>query len=109
MDRIQHVIESITKIKTTYKKPNDIYLDGKKLGGVLIEAEQHSQSIFSNYSIFGIGLNLNQAQFSGPLNDSAISLFQKTGTHVNKYAVIGMLNMVLDTLYPPPINNGMLH
>lgn len=45
------------KIKTKIKTPNDIYLNGRKLGGILIE------NIFSDNkyikTIIGIGLNIN--------------------------------------------------
>lgn len=45
------------------KWPNDIYLDGKKLGGILIESNfQNGQWAFS---IVGIGLNINQLDFGG--------------------------------------------
>ncbi|MEI7839068.1 MAG: biotin--[acetyl-CoA-carboxylase] ligase [Methylococcaceae bacterium] len=39
------------------KWPNDIYSDGKKLGGILIEAMTHSNGSAS--AVIGLGLNLN--------------------------------------------------
>jgi BirA family transcriptional regulator, biotin operon repressor / biotin---[acetyl-CoA-carboxylase] ligase len=45
------------------KWPNDIYLDGKKLGGILIES--NFQSGKWAFSIIGIGLNINQLNFEG--------------------------------------------
>jgi BirA family biotin operon repressor/biotin-[acetyl-CoA-carboxylase] ligase len=45
------------------KWPNDIYLDGKKLGGILIES--NFQSGQWAFSIVGIGLNINQLDFDG--------------------------------------------
>ncbi len=60
--------------------PNDLVLDGRKLGGVLTEllsigdiagssAGKHGQ-----VPVVGIGVNLNQAAFEGELADKAISL-----------------------------------
>ncbi len=43
------------------KWPNDIYLDGVKMGGILIE--NNIQSGKWSFSIVGIGLNINQMQF----------------------------------------------
>lgn len=43
------------------KWPNDIYLDGVKLGGILIE--NNFQAGQWSFSIVGIGLNINQKQF----------------------------------------------
>lgn len=45
------------------KWPNDIYLDGKKLGGILIES--NFQAGKWAFSIIGIGLNINQLDFDG--------------------------------------------
>ncbi len=47
------------------KWPNDIYIDNKKMGGILIE-----NTIFSNkikYCIIGIGLNVNGTEFPGDI------------------------------------------
>jgi BirA family biotin operon repressor/biotin-[acetyl-CoA-carboxylase] ligase len=43
------------------KWPNDIYLDGIKMGGILIE--NNIQAGKWSFSIIGIGLNINQTQF----------------------------------------------
>ena len=43
------------------KWPNDIYLDGIKMGGILIE--NNFQARQWSFSIIGIGLNINQKQF----------------------------------------------
>jgi len=45
------------------KWPNDIYLDEKKLGGILIES--NFQTGKWAFSIIGIGLNINQLEFEG--------------------------------------------
>ncbi len=45
------------------KWPNDIYIDGRKLGGILIES--NFQSGKWAFSIVGIGLNINQLDFDG--------------------------------------------
>jgi BirA family transcriptional regulator, biotin operon repressor / biotin---[acetyl-CoA-carboxylase] ligase len=43
------------------KWPNDIYLDGVKMGGILIE--NNIQAGKWSFSIIGIGLNINQSAF----------------------------------------------
>ncbi len=47
------------------KWPNDIYIDGKKAGGILIENQLQGGKIVA--SIIGIGLNVNQTQFPASL------------------------------------------
>ncbi|RYU94927.1 biotin--[acetyl-CoA-carboxylase] ligase [Emticicia agri] len=51
------------------KWPNDVYIGNRKMGGILIENTIAGSRL--NYSIVGIGLNINQLNFS---NDKAISL-----------------------------------
>ena len=50
-------------LKAEVKWPNDIYLNGKKIAGVLIENQLSHATIKS--SIVGIGLNVNQESFMG--------------------------------------------
>lgn len=56
------------------KWPNDLMASGKKLGGILIENTILGKSI--RYSVAGIGLNVNQINFSSP---AATSLILNTG------------------------------
>ncbi len=50
-------------INCYFKEPNDIYVDDKKLCGILIET-QTSKAIY-DYVVVGIGLNVNQEHFDG--------------------------------------------
>jgi BirA family biotin operon repressor/biotin-[acetyl-CoA-carboxylase] ligase len=50
------------------KWPNDIYIENKKVLGILIEK-------IKDYYLIGIGVNLNQKEFEESLKDTAISLF----------------------------------
>lgn len=52
---VSEAIEELTGIKTQIKWPNDIYLDGKKLGGILCEL------VFGKFptAVIGVGINLN--------------------------------------------------
>ncbi|MFP4025413.1 MAG: biotin--[acetyl-CoA-carboxylase] ligase [Thiohalospira sp.] len=58
------------------KWPNDIYFNDKKLAGILIENSIKGSTI--NYSVAGIGLNLNQEQFFSNA-PNPVSLKQITG------------------------------
>ena len=57
---IYEVLSQFQGIKV--KWPNDIYYNDRKLGGILIEHGIEGEHI--KYSICGIGLNLNQTEFS---------------------------------------------
>jgi BirA family biotin operon repressor/biotin-[acetyl-CoA-carboxylase] ligase len=59
-------------IACAIKWPNDIWLEGRKLAGVLIEARPQDA-----WAVIGVGLNLTIArgEFPPELRDAAISLF----------------------------------
>ncbi|WP_187261055.1 biotin--[acetyl-CoA-carboxylase] ligase [Pontibacter beigongshangensis] len=57
------------------KWPNDLYVEDRKLGGILIENTISSQIL--QHSIAGIGLNVNQTTFSSPVATSLASALQR--------------------------------
>ncbi len=73
-----HIITSISIFKTllkinikniSIKWPNDIYVNDKKIAGILIENLVYRK--FIHKSVIGVGLNINQANF-GSLNATSI-------------------------------------
>ncbi len=50
----------LTKIQVQLKWPNDVYLGGVKLAGILIDLE--GQALEASHSVIGIGLNLNMPE-----------------------------------------------
>lgn len=53
-------VREVVGLEPRLKPVNDIYLHGKKLGGILVESELHQQGIAS--LITGIGLNTHKAR-----------------------------------------------
>jgi len=77
------------------KWPNDIYIDGKKAGGILIEntlRDKHLQS-----SVIGIGLNIKQVNFSDKI--SATSLKTITGQDFDLIEIVELLCEFLEARY----------
>ncbi|MGH2642531.1 MAG: biotin--[acetyl-CoA-carboxylase] ligase [Chitinophagaceae bacterium] len=62
--------------ETSIKWSNDIYINDKKAGGILIENIIRGNDWM--YSVAGIGINLNQEKFSPDL-PNPVSLYQVTG------------------------------
>ena len=59
------------------KKPNDIWVDDKKIAGILIE--HHIQGEKLKYSVAGVGINVNQTQFDPELpNPTSLNLILKS-------------------------------
>jgi BirA family biotin operon repressor/biotin-[acetyl-CoA-carboxylase] ligase len=54
---VAKAVEGVAGVKAQIKWPNDILIDGKKVGGILIENEVKGDSVA--YSIIGIGINVN--------------------------------------------------
>lgn len=59
------------------KWPNDIYIHGKKVAGILLEGS------LPDYLIIGIGINLNQPSFEGEYRRPPTSIFLETGKKVD--------------------------
>jgi len=70
-----HVISPDFKVKW----PNDIYINNKKIGGVLIENSIKGKYI--DYSVVGIGINVLQREFPANL-ENASSIINETGVEV---------------------------
>ena len=64
--------------ETKIKKPNDIYWRDRKAGGILIENIVRGTDW--TWTVIGIGLNINQTQFSNEAG-KPVSLKQITGKH----------------------------
>jgi BirA family biotin operon repressor/biotin-[acetyl-CoA-carboxylase] ligase len=77
-------------ISASIKWPNDIYVGGKKLAGILIENALNGGNIAT--SIIGLGLNVNQIDFEG-LN--ATSLASEIG---EKRPIMDVLFQLIDAM-----------
>ncbi|TXK51600.1 biotin--[acetyl-CoA-carboxylase] ligase [Pontibacter qinzhouensis] len=62
-------------IQGQVKWPNDLYVQDRKLGGILIENTISNQKI--QQSIVGIGLNINQTNFSSPTATSLAAILER--------------------------------
>lgn len=78
------------------KWPNDIYAGDDKIAGILIEHSIKGDTLES--SVVGIGLNLNQSNFSSEL-PNPVSLGMITGMEHNRETILSELCSHIDTLY----------
>ena len=83
-------------LKCKIKWPNDIFLNDKKIGGILIQNSIKGQTIKN--SIIGIGLNVNQKEFSEKL-PGASSLAIEYGKELDKQGLFYALVQNLDSYY----------
>jgi len=86
---ISNSLNKFLNIKTYVKKPNDIYLNNKKVSGILVETE-YCKNIL-NYIIIGIGINVNQTKIPVDISNIATSIFISSGKKMDKESIINML------------------
>ena len=69
---IVDTIKNLYDIDLDIKEPNDIYYNGKKIGGILTETNCKGEIVSKIY--IGIGINVNQDEFPEDLKEIATSL-----------------------------------
>jgi BirA family biotin operon repressor/biotin-[acetyl-CoA-carboxylase] ligase len=80
----------------TIKWPNDIYVKNDKIAGILIESSIAGEII--EYTIAGIGLNINQTEFSKNIpNPTSLSMI--TGVNYNIQEILKRLALTIDKRY----------
>jgi len=85
LSMLQCISELLPEAEIKIKWPNDIYADRRKISGILVENNYSGQHL--NYSIVGIGLNVNQDfEFVDSLR--ATSLKAKTGQLMDRPALL---------------------
>lgn len=83
-------------IESSVKWPNDIYVGDKKLGGILIENSLRGNLI--DYSIIGIGLNINQFEFKSDA-PNPVSTFNILHKKINLKSISSEIIVELKQLY----------
>jgi BirA family biotin operon repressor/biotin-[acetyl-CoA-carboxylase] ligase len=90
-------VETTTGMQCECKWPNDILFHDKKNCGILLESTfQHNKL---DYAIIGIGLNVNQMNFSGDLAGTATSLRKECGREFDRRNVFRQIMSSLESLY----------
>ncbi len=92
--------KAIAPLTCTIKWPNDIQIEGKKCCGMLLESAisvQHKTGPLP--VILGIGVNLNQTQFSPKIAARSSSLLLETGRHIPRMAFLAQFLQQLETAY----------
>lgn len=79
------------------KWPNDVYLNGKKLGGVLVEMAAELDRV--KWAIDSIGLNVNNSFAGTELAETATSLAAELGRDFSRRELLAALLDELDALY----------
>lgn len=73
-------IRQASGVPALIKWPNDILLNGKKIGGILTEMEAETDSV--NFLVIGIGINVNTKESELP--KGATSIFEESGAKASR-------------------------
>jgi BirA family biotin operon repressor/biotin-[acetyl-CoA-carboxylase] ligase len=77
-------------VECTIKWPNDVWLDRRKLAGILVEGRPQQ-----GWAVLGVGLNVSSMEFPEELRDSATSL-RVAGIETDVETILDALLLSLD-------------
>jgi BirA family biotin operon repressor/biotin-[acetyl-CoA-carboxylase] ligase len=97
-------IQAQTGLTVDLKWPNDLLINGKKVGGIL--TEMHAEPGQIRFVIVGIGLNVNQEKFAGELGAIATSLRLETGKTQSRLELLGRLLREFENDYNQFLREG---
>ena len=103
---ICEAIHKVTGIESQIKWINDIFINNKKIGGILTEASTNFESGTIDYLILGIGINFNipKDNFPSELKEIAGSLFNNNNNGINRNMLCAeIINNILNMI--PKIKN----
>src|SRR6195256_6914228 len=98
-------IQAQTGLAVDLKWPNDLLVDGKKVGGIL--TEMHAEPSQVRFVIVGIGLNVNQEKFPGELGNIATSLLTETGKPQSRMELLVRLLREFESDYNRFLREGV--
>jgi BirA family biotin operon repressor/biotin-[acetyl-CoA-carboxylase] ligase len=82
-------IQAQTGLVPELKWPNDVLLNGKKVGGIL--TEMHAEPNAVRFVIVGIGINVNQEKFPAELSAIATSIRKESGRMTYRLELLARL------------------
>jgi BirA family transcriptional regulator, biotin operon repressor / biotin---[acetyl-CoA-carboxylase] ligase len=90
-------VQAQTRLDVDLKWPNDLLINGKKVGGILTEMYAEPNQI--RFVVVGIGLNVNQEKFPGELSAIATSLRAESGRSQSRLELLVRLLREFETDY----------
>lgn len=105
---VARAIEKVSGISAQIKWVNDIFLNKKKVCGILTEAGINAEKQSLEYAVLGIGVNVGTMDFPEELADIATSVCNECGFFVEKETLIEEILKELEQWYPTLWNGSFL-
>ncbi len=96
---VARAIEALADVDVKIKWVNDLYVNDRKVCGILCEASLDFESGRLEYAVLGIGVNVAAMAFPEALCDIATSIENECGTHVSRSRLIAEISNQLEALY----------
>jgi BirA family biotin operon repressor/biotin-[acetyl-CoA-carboxylase] ligase len=97
-------VQSVAGLSVDLKWPNDLLIQGKKVGGIL--TEMHAEPAQVRFVIVGIGINVNQEKFPADLAATSTSLRLETGKTQSRLEVLVQFLRQFENDYKELLNVG---
>ena len=92
-----NTIRKYTKMQIKLKWPNDIIVTDKKLGGLLTECSFNGSK--PDRVLCGLGINVNQKNFTGEIQDRAVCLAEVSEYDINREELLNELLLGFENIY----------
>ena len=102
---VVRAVRRVAGLAPGIKWPNDLLLNGKKLGGILTEMETESDRI--RHVVVGLGLNVNNPGFPPELAATATSLALEAGRTFSRVNLLQAWLEEFEALYEPIFTPGV--
>ena len=96
---VARAIERLADAEVKIKWVNDLFINGRKICGILCEANIDFESGQLEYAVVGIGVNVGKACFPQALEQVATSIENECGVHLNRNQLIAEISNEMETLY----------
>jgi len=97
---VARAIERVGGVEARIKWVNDIFLNGKKVCGILTEAGINAEKGTLDYAVLGIGVNVGEMEFPEELKEIATSVSNECGFAVSKETLTDAILAELEMWYP---------
>ncbi len=97
---VTEAVDSCSANAAMLRWPNDVYLNGRKICGILSETLPNNSGV-----IIGIGVNVNQTNFHPELHN-ATSIAIESGRETDRGRLLHIILKILDERYAAVIDEG---
>lgn len=105
---VARAIERLADVRVQIKWVNDLYINGRKICGILCEAGMDFESGQLEYAVVGIGVNTAQMTFPEELQNIATSVGNECGRDISKNQLIAEICACMEEEYARLADGGFM-